>query len=322
MQRMHCMHCGCNNHNIENCYHIAKPKCPICNRIGHKEEKCRFKKKTQKPRRQKDKLVNDTIAPNAPKKQSNIAEIGSDEETLAAVRNEDPMMNDDPLIDNLYDYNVRFANVATNTDDHLYDWLADTGSTNHITYRCELFSTYEPTLGVTVHGVGGKITQVAGRGTIILTTQYGMRKHTLRLEKVNHIPNNKYNIFALGRWDSQGQRYQASNGELTLYNRNNIPILQGCKIASNIYKFILAPTDASTETNHQIYTFSCNKTKQSWETWHRCFRHVSYKGLRQLHDKQLLDGFTIDTKTTTPNCTSCTEAKQLQKPFDTRNDPA
>jgi hypothetical protein len=319
---MHCMHCGRDNHNIENCYHIAKPKCPICNRIGHKEEKCRFKKKTQKPRRQKDKLVNDTIAPNAPKKQLNIAEIGSDEETLAAVRNEDPMMNDDPLINNLYDYNVRFANVATNTDDHLYDWLADTGSTNHITYRCELFSTYEPTLGVTVHGVGGKITQVAGHGTVILTTQYGMRKHTLRLEKVNHIPNNKYNIFALGRWDSQGRRYQASNGELTLYNRNNIPILQGCKIASNIYKFILAPADASTETNHQIYTFSCNKTKQSWETWHRRFGHVSYKGLCQLHDKQLLDGFTVDTKTTTPDCTSCTEAKQSRKPFDTRNDPA
>jgi hypothetical protein len=161
------------------------------------------------------------------------------------------MMNDDPLIDNLYDYNVRFANVATNSDDHLYDWLADTGSTNHITYRRELFSTYEPTPGVTVHGVSGKITQVAGRGTVILTAQYGTRKRTLRLEKVNHIPNNKYNIFALGRWDSQGWRYQALNSELTLYNRNDIPILQGCKIASNIYKFILAPADASTETNHQ-----------------------------------------------------------------------
>ena len=55
--------------------------------------------------------------------------------------------------------------------------------------------------------------------------------------------------------------------------------------------------------------------------WHQHFRHVSYKGLCQLHDKQLLDSFTVDTKTMTPDCTSCTEAKQSRKPFDTRNDP-
>jgi hypothetical protein len=86
---MHCTHCGRDNHNVENCYHIVKLKCPICNRIGHKEETCHFKKKTQKPHRQKDKLVNDAIALNALKKQLNITEIGFDEETLAAVGNED-----------------------------------------------------------------------------------------------------------------------------------------------------------------------------------------------------------------------------------------
>jgi hypothetical protein len=147
----------------------------------------------------------------------------------------------DPFIDNVYDYNVQYENFAANESAHMYDWLADTGSTNHISNRRELFSSYEPMLEATVHGVGSKITQVAGRGTINLIAKYGTRKRTLRLENVNHIPSNKYNIFALGRWDSQGWRYQASNGELKLFDRHDVPVLKGHKITTNIYKFQLTP---------------------------------------------------------------------------------
>src|SRR6266566_610854 len=180
------------------------------------------------------------------KKETNIAEAGSDEENLAAIGDDHSMIIDDPFFDNIYDYNnnVNYQGLASNTTDRMYEWLADSGSTNHISNRRELFSSYELTPEATVHGVGGKITQVVGRGTVNLTAQIGTRKRTLRLENVNYIPFNKYNIFALGRWDSQGRRYQASNGELILYNRQNAPVLKGRKIASNVYKFILTPTDA------------------------------------------------------------------------------
>ena len=119
---------------------------------------------------------------------------------------------------NTYDEDLYLANLAANDSTRMYDWLADSRSTHHITNRRELFSSYEPTPEATVHGVGGKITQVVGRGTLMLTAQYGTQKRLLRLEKVNYIPSNKYNILALGRWDTDGCRYQASNGMLTLYN--------------------------------------------------------------------------------------------------------
>ena len=41
---------------------------------------------------------------------------------------------------------------------------------------------------------------------------------------------------------------------------------------------------------------------------------VSYKGLKKLHEEQLLDGFTVNPNTLTPDCTSCTKAKQSVKP--------
>ena len=259
----------------------------------------------------------------APKKETNVAEaIGDGEETLAAIGGDLHMLPDDPFVDDIYDYNVKYANVASNESIRMYDWLADSGSTNHITNRRELFSSYEPTPEATVHGVGGKIIQVEGRGTVKLIAQYGTRKRTLYLEKVNYIPSNKYNILALGRWDSHGRRYQASNGNLILYDHDDVPVLKGQKINSNIYKFQLSPSDASNETSDKQYTFSCNESKQSWETWHRRFGHVSYTGLKKLLDERLLDGFTVDANTPTPDCISCTEAKQSVKPFGEKDDTA
>ena len=138
-----------------------------------------------------------------------------------------------------------------------------------------------------------------------------MRKHTLRLENVNHIPSNKYNIFALGRWDSQGRRYEALKGKLTLFNCLDVPVLKGLKIASNIYKFKLTPIN----TNKINYTFLCQELKQTWETWHWHFGHVSYKGLKKIQEDKLVDGFTVNMNTLMPDCTSCIEAKQSVKPY-------
>jgi len=244
------------------------------------------------------------------KGEAHIAEIGSDKETLMACNAENPTLYNNPFFENISDPNV-YTNVATNESTHMYDWLADSRSTNHITNRWELYSSYEPMLGATVHEVGGKISQVAGWGTILLTAQYGTCKRTLRLENINYIPSNKYNIFALGRWDSQGRRYEASKGELILFNRLDVPVLKGLKIASNIYKFKLTPIN----TNKISYTFLSQENKQTWEIWHWRFGHVSYKGLKRLHNNKLLDGFMVDVNTPMPDCTSCIEAKQSVKPY-------
>jgi hypothetical protein len=74
---------------------------------------------------------------------------------------------------------------------------------------------------------------------IILIAQHRTQKCVLNLRNVNYIPINKYNIFALGRWDSCRRKYKVFDGELMLYNHQNAPVLRGHKITSNIYKFYL-----------------------------------------------------------------------------------
>jgi len=312
-QAERCTHCGRDNHKVENCYHASKPKCPVCKRLGHIKEKCRFKGKYTKSQKQKEKQVPETATD---KKETNVAETGvkidSDIETLVAIdASENMMIEDDPFVD---DIDMYLASSADNDDaSRVYDWLADSGSTHHITNRREFFQSYEPTPDATVHGVGGAISEVKGRGSITLNAQHGKHMRTLILENVNYIPSNKYNIFALGRWDNKGRKYQASDGELTLFDRKGIPVISGPKIASNIYKFRLKPN--ATIQNNKNYAFSCAEPKQNWETWHRRFGHVSYKGLRKLYNDKLVDGYTVDKDTPTLACESCTEAKQSVKPF-------
>jgi len=109
-------------------------------------------------------------------------EIGSDDETLAVIGDVQFMSTNEPLFDDIYDYNVQYGDLAENTDNCMNEWLADTGSTHHISNWREIFSSYEPMPEVIIHGVGGKITQVAGQGTVFLSAQHGMRKHTLHLK--------------------------------------------------------------------------------------------------------------------------------------------
>ena len=63
-------------------------------------------------------------------------------------------------------------------------------------------------------------------------------------------------------------------------------------------------------------TFQATEPTQTWETWHKRFGHISYSGLQKLYDLNLVDGFTVDTRTTKLDCIACTEAKQTKEPLN------
>ena len=108
---------------------------------------------------------------NVAQNEAHIAHADTDEEVLMVVDHNEKLNLEDPY--------MHFASDVNEDLSRMYLWLADSGATHHITSRRDLFSTYEYTPGATVHGVGGKIIQVQGRGTVKLTAQNGTRKRTL-----------------------------------------------------------------------------------------------------------------------------------------------
>ena len=93
------------------------------------------------------------------------------------------------------------------------------------------------------------------------------------LKDANYIPENKYCILSLRCWDADGRRYTAVNGNLTLYNVRNKPVMVGQKLNTHMYKVQLWPKTSMTSTAG--YILLCMEPRQNWTTWHRRFGHVS-----------------------------------------------
>ena len=114
-----------------------------------------------------------------------------------------------------------------------YDWVADTGTTSHITNQRDAFVTYQTLSDKTVSGVGGLRTTVEGTGTVEVESICNGQKYLLRLENVLHIPSNPHNLFSLGRWDTSGGRYTGGAGSITLVTKDGKSIARCEKVSNN-----------------------------------------------------------------------------------------
>ena len=111
--------------------------------------------------------------------------------------------DDDGLIDVLSNAKSEIISPCVHSQNNkpfdLYKWLADTGTTSHITHQCDAFATYEMILKVRVSGVGGIQSFTITRGTVFLQVECNGMLRTLQLHNVLHIPENSNNLLSLGR---------------------------------------------------------------------------------------------------------------------------
>jgi hypothetical protein len=156
-----CTICEYKNHKTADCQLKDKPKCKYCKKYYYTVEECRKLKwdkkkvsKAQSAKKGKAKIVMLALAKDAKteKVEANNAEI--DKEALNAVREITflSIEEGDNLIN--YDNDVQMAD-GNNNIDHIYDWLANSGSTLYITNRKTLYSEYKPILHI-VQGIEGK----------------------------------------------------------------------------------------------------------------------------------------------------------------------
>src|SRR5260370_29412746 len=191
------MTCKHTNHKTEDCQLKGKPKCSYCNRFFHVKEDCqkfsydKRKARVQFIKKGKVKMVTQAIAKEQPK--ANISEIadindadiseianvpeinnisGIAEEALNAVgETQFPDLENDDLIDpsdSDKDVNMADANDINARD---YDWLADSGSTLHITNQKKYYQTFIPTSHI-IKAVRSKQTRAEGHRTVILPARH------------------------------------------------------------------------------------------------------------------------------------------------------
>ena len=329
----YCVICKRKNHNTSECRNRDNKKsCSICNKPGHEDKDCWYRdggpgkppgmgkrKRDGKPGQGGDKKQR-TEAMNVTDDNDDAMQV----EEVAFTTEEDNMqMNLSHEGQSIV--NTTYANNAQNDKPVvLYDWLADTATTSHISNQLEAFATYQPLTGKAVAGVGNNKAKVEGRGTIELESLCNGNKYLLKLDDVLYIPSNRNNLISLGRWDTAGGRYIGGGGSITLITKDGRHVAHGIKVENNLYKMKVSIRKPGAICSKTVtctpQTFQATEPSQSWEIWHKRYGHIGYSGLQRLLDLHLVDGFTVDTRTPKPDCVACTEAKQTEEPFGKKTD--
>ena len=308
---MLCKNCKHDNHTTDNCKWLGQPKCDKCGWFGHTSSDCRrqLKRKSDggdggKPKKAK---VEETHIAQEQVNATN-GEI--------AVGNEIVFESDDVDMSNYSSQNGTNGSAMI-----LYDWLADSATTSHVSNVRDSFETFTSFIKP-VRSVGNAQTCAEGKGTIKVKTQVNRHEYNLTLKDVLYIQTNQQNLLSLGRWDTASGSYHSGQGKLTMNVWNGETVATGTQIVNNLYRldnFIIQQPAIKSGLTSKVdagsHTFQTMEPLPTWETWHKCFGHLGMSSIQTLLNKGLVTGLNVDTESPKYDCKACTQAKQHVTPF-------
>jgi len=247
-KKVHCNHCGRDNHKKKDCKYLGQKKCADCDRF-HEGNKCWIPQGSGSKRPWKGK-EKEGESSNKRQKQSHSAEDGAEANnatihgafvSLLAVTitgTDDVDTGDDEKIEiyhcqsDSYDpneadsmgpksVNVAFPIVTSSPvvpqNEDSFEWIADSASIVHVTNRRDAFATYTPVPDIKVTGVGGVQAFAVGKGTVYLSSECDGKYHIICLQNVLHIPCNQNNLLSVIRWNkAPGRSAHFEDQEVTL----------------------------------------------------------------------------------------------------------
>lgn len=300
---MLCKNCKHDSHITDNCRWLGKPKCDKCGWFGHISADCR--------REGKNKNEGDN---RGGQKKARIEQVNHTTENGSG--------NDGNEIAFIVEHDENSPVNGENNDAMiLYDWLADSATTSHVTNRRDLFENYTP-LQKSVCGVGNVLTCAEGKGDIKVKTKVRGKEYNLTLRDVLYIPTTQQNLLSLGRWDNAGGNYHGGQGKLMMNASNGETVVTGTRIKNNLYKLdnfiiqqpVTIPIPIA-KPKAISYAFNTSEQLLTWETWHKRYGHLGLSSIQTLLEKNLVTGLKLDPQSPKYECAACTQAKQHVTPF-------
>uniref|UniRef100_A0A2N9F5E5 CCHC-type domain-containing protein n=1 Tax=Fagus sylvatica TaxID=28930 RepID=A0A2N9F5E5_FAGSY len=189
--------------------------------------------------------------------------------------------------------------VSSSTDGLNNSWLLDSACSFHVTPHRNWFDTYRSINCGSVRMGNDATCTIIGMGTIKIKMSDGVVR---TLEEVRHIPDMRKNLISLGTLDSKGYSYKSENGIMKV-SKGAMIVMTGQKISSNVYKLlgntILGGVAAVVESEDDDTLL-----------WHMRLGHISERGMRELHKRNLLTGI---KSCKLDFCKYCIMGKQCRK---------
>ena len=291
-----CGICRYMNHVTADCQNKGKIKCSLCGKFGHTEKECwRNPENKGKGCMTKSGQTNE----KGGCKGNERAKVGkeptsTDEEDKAnkAYVTHVPMDENDKV------------------DFSTYPWIADSATTSHICTQCDAFIDYRPIPSKEITGLGDKVTTAYSRGMVVIDSRVEDRSLCLCLPNMLYVPEACENLISLGHINAVGGQAMCSNNKMEIQDVSHCVIARG-ECRDHLY-YLNATTRVPTE---QVDLSVKIKSTYTWEEWHCCLEHISVSGLKWLHGKNLVDGFSIADSPQDFDCKACIEAKQSRSPI-------
>jgi hypothetical protein len=167
--------------------------------------------------------------------------------------------------------------LGTGRDDELMEgWYLDTGATNHITERCDVFSHLDQAVRSSVKFGDGSVVAILGYGTVIFSGRNGEHK---ALDGVYHIPKLRNSIISVGQLDEIGSKIHIEDGVLQSGDQESRLLARVPCSGNMLYVLRL-------EVARPV-CLTARRGDDAWR-WHDRFGHIKFRILQQMRWKSMV----------------------------------
>ena len=194
-------------------------------------------------------------------------------------------------------------------------WLLDFGTLSHITHDKSILEEYVPLSGHTIKGVGSKIDAI-GKGKIKLASYVYDKAYSITLNDVLCAPDIPHNLISTTQLTAAGGSIlQKGNWAKVKAPDDTIKIIGiKAKGLANLYVAHVKILDKEGSSKQDQSYISQNA--KSWDEWHQILGHLNMDSVKCLHNKNMVLGMEIDTKSPeSQQCAACVQSKQHVQPF-------
>ena len=168
-------------------------------------------------------------------------------------------------------------------------WITDSGASRHMTYRRDWFSQFrEVKGGDTVRLGDDKHCEIGGEGTVNIKRLVDGVWCDARIEKVLYVPDLKKNLFSVGMCTSKGHEFKFKGKFVVVTDTKDNVIASGVKQTNDLFRMFFRVVFPRSDVEANAVA--------SWRVWHERLGHVNKRAIKDLIEKDLVQGIRFSEK--------------------------